>query len=170
MSLTSAILIRTATSADIASIQRIYNEGIQDRIATLDLDPKGDADIARWFAQHDARYCIIVANHGDTFVGWASLNRYSTRKAYHGVADISLYISREYRGKGIGRLLLENLQSRASESRFHKLILFTFPFNVLAQSLYRRAGFREVGVFQKHGTIDGHFVDVMAMEKQLPLV
>jgi L-amino acid N-acyltransferase YncA len=83
------------------------------------------------------------------------------------VADISVYIDRNWRGKGLGSKLLQALEGTAKENGFHKLVLFTFPFNQLGQGLYRKAGFREVGVFQNQGKLDGTFVDVMAMEKLL---
>lgn len=59
------------------------------------------------------------------------------------------------------------MERLSKEHRFHKLILFTFPFNDLGQGLYRKAGYREVGVFKNQGILDGKFVDVMAMEKLL---
>lgn len=103
----------------------------------------------------------------DRVIGWASLNPYSNRCAYDGVADISVYISREYRGKGAGGKLLSALEKVARENNFHKLVLFTFPFNGLGQGLYKKMGYSEVGIFQKQGVLDGEFVDVMALEKLL---
>lgn len=99
--------------------------------------------------------------------GWASLNPYSNRSAYDGVADLSIYISRDYRGKGLGKHLLAEIESIAAANGFHKIVLFTFPFNRLGQGLYRKRGYREVGVFQNQGKLDGKFVDVMVMEKLL---
>jgi L-amino acid N-acyltransferase YncA len=100
-------------------------------------------------------------------VGWASLNPYSHRCAYDGVADLSVYVERASRGRGIGKALLQELEHRAGQRNFHKLVLFTLPFNEAGQRLYRRCGFREVGLFREQGTLDGRFVDVMAMEKIL---
>jgi L-amino acid N-acyltransferase YncA len=113
------------------------------------------------------RYKVIVAEYKDQIVGWASLNQYNNRCAYDGVADLSVYISREFRGKGIGKQLFVELESIAREIGFHKMVLFTFPFNELGQGLYKKMGFREVGVFKNQGILDGKFVDVMAMEKLL---
>lgn len=159
--------VREATLADLPAIQRAYNEGIEDRIATLDLEPKDDIAIGAWFAQHSAPYVILVAEERDRFLGWASLNPYSAREAYRGVADLSVYVSRACRGMGVGRVLLEAIELQAVQRGFHKIVLFTFPFNKAGQSLYRGCGFQEVGVFYNHGRVDGGFVDVMAMEKIL---
>jgi L-amino acid N-acyltransferase YncA len=160
-------VIRLATEKDIESIRNIYNEGIEDRIATLETETKDYSFMKNWFDNHIGRYQVIVAEEEGTILGWASLNSYNNRAAYLGVADLSLYISRESRGKGIGGKLLEAIQIIAIENDFHKIILFTFPFNQLGQCLYRNKGYREVGVFKNQGILNGQYVDVMAMEKLL---
>jgi L-amino acid N-acyltransferase YncA len=123
--------------------------------------------IRSWFEEHQGRYSVLVAEIDSQIVGWASLNRYSHRCAYNGVADLSVYVDRSFRGKGIGTVLLKELEKEAKTNGFHKMVLFTFLFNKLGQRLYRKKGFREVGVFEKQGRLDGRFVDVMAMEKLL---
>jgi L-amino acid N-acyltransferase YncA len=161
------VVIREAMDTDILSILTIYNQGIEDRIATLETEIKDETYMRNWLENHRGRYKVIVAEEMGQIVGWASLNQYNNRCAYDGVADLSVYISRRYRGKGVGQKLLERLESLAKENGFHKIILFTFPFNQSGQGLYKKMGFREVGVFQKQGILDGEFVDVMAMEKLL---
>jgi L-amino acid N-acyltransferase YncA len=161
------LVIRKSKESDINSIQEIYNQGIEDRIATLEDETKNYSYMKNWYENHKGRYSVIVAENEGIVVGWASLNQYNNRCAYDGVADLSVYISRDYRGKGVGKKLLAKLESLAKENGFYKMILFTFSFNQLGQGLYRRMGFREVGVFKNQGKIDGNFVDVMAMEKIL---
>jgi phosphinothricin acetyltransferase len=70
-------------------------------------------------------------------------------------------------GRGIGSILLQELEKEAKANQFYKIVLFTFPFNDLGQGLYGKMGYREVGIFEKQGILDGQFVDVMAMEKLL---
>jgi L-amino acid N-acyltransferase YncA len=161
------IIIREARIEDIDSIVIIYNHGIEDRIATLEMETKDITYMNEWFAIHKGRYKILVAEQEGLIVGWGSLNQYNNRCAYDGVADLSLYIARDCRGKGIGGMLLSALEVTAKENLFHKILLFTFPFNQLGQGLYRKKGYREVGVFKNQGILDGEFVDVMAMEKLL---
>lgn len=161
------MVIREAVSRDIDSITRIYNQGIEDRIATLETEIKDPSYMNRWFAEHSGRYKILVAEQDGEIVGWSSLNPYSSRVAYQGVADLSVYISRSHRGRGIGGLLLLAIEKHAKENEFHKIVLFTFPFNETGQGLYKKRGYREVGVFKNQGLLDGKFVDVMAMEKLL---
>jgi L-amino acid N-acyltransferase YncA len=164
----TTVHVRTASVADLDAIRRIYNEGIADRIATLDEEPKTADDIAQWWAAHGDRYAVLVAEHaGGAIAGWASLNPYSHRCAYRGVADLSVYVARDARGTGIGTLLLRALEETAKANEFHKIVLFTFAFNAGGQGLYRKLGYREVGTFREQGRLDGRFVDVMAMEKIL---
>ncbi|MCY9133259.1 GNAT family N-acetyltransferase [Bacillus atrophaeus] len=99
--------------------------------------------------------------------GWASLNSYSHRCAYRGVAGLSIYISRSYRGRGVGKALLASIEKEAVDADIHKIVLFTFPFNMLGQGLYSSMGYRQVGIFKEQGKLDGQYVDIMAMEKIL---
>ncbi|MCJ8007161.1 arsinothricin resistance N-acetyltransferase ArsN1 family A [Lederbergia wuyishanensis] len=160
-------IVRGARETDLESIMEIYNQGIEDRIATLETEAKDISYMAEWFKQHQNRYSVVVAEEGNKIIGWASLNPYNSRCAYDGVADISVYISRKSRGKGVGGKLLSTIEITAKENNFYKLVLFTFPFNRLGQGLYKKMGFREVGIFENQGILDGEFVDVMAMEKVL---
>jgi L-amino acid N-acyltransferase YncA len=159
--------IREATEQDLPRIREIYNQGIEDRIATLEEETKTLEEMREWFHGRPSRYPVVVAEQEEEVVGWASLNPYSHRCAYAGVADLSVYVDRAWRGKGIGSKLLKALEEKAKENGFYKLVLFTFPFNQMGQRLYRKHGFREVGVFENQGVLDGRFVDVMAMEKML---
>ena len=160
--------VRSAHSEDLDDIRRIYNEGIADRIATLDEDPKTPGEMVAWWADHVGRYAVLVAEDSNGVVlGWASLNPYSHRCAYRGVADLSVYVARNARARGVGSALLTALEKTANADGFHKIVLFTLPFNAGGQHLYQRCGYREVGVFREQGRLDGNFVDVMAMEKIL---
>ncbi|MBM6617067.1 N-acetyltransferase [Bacillus sp. RD4P76] len=161
------MVIREAVSKDLTSILTIYNQGIEDRIATLETEQKDQQYMMKWFSKHQNRYKVLVAEIEDIIVGWASLNPYNARDAYRGVADLSIYIARSHRGSGIGSVLLEQIEQLAIQNHFHKIVLFTFSFNGLGQGLYRKRGFREVGVFKNQGILDGNYVDVMAMEKLL---
>jgi L-amino acid N-acyltransferase YncA len=158
---------RLASINDLESILYIYNQGIEDRIATLEEDQKDIEYMTDWFNNHNGRFVVIIIEHNDVIVGWASLNPYSNRSAYAGVADLSIYIKRDYRGKGIGSLLIKEIECTARMNQFHKIVLFTFAFNNLGQGLYRKNGYKEVGVFKNQGKLDGVFVDVMIMEKLL---
>ncbi len=161
-------VIRHATEKDLPAILSIYNEGIEDRIATLETDQKDAVYINQWFQSHKGRYIVLVSEDMGGINGYASIQPYSPRAAYAGVGELSVYIRRGARGQGIGGQLLRNLEEEAAKKQFHKLVLFTFPFNTLGQGLYRKRGYREVGIFKDQGILDGTYVDVMIMEKILP--
>ena len=165
------VTVRAATLADLSAIRLIYNQGIEDRVATLDTDAKTEAEIHEWLRDRDERYAVLVATEADGVVGWASLNRYSHRCAYDGVAELSVYVRRDRRGSGVGSSLLRDIERAATRNGFHKVVLFAFPTNEPGRRLYVKAGFRDVGTFREQGRLDGKFVDVIAMEKILkPLV
>ncbi|HEY8315043.1 MAG TPA: arsinothricin resistance N-acetyltransferase ArsN1 family A [Candidatus Baltobacteraceae bacterium] len=159
--------VRDATVADLPAIGSIYNQGIADRQATLDVGPKDENDMRAWLADHGGRYAVLVAERNGEVVGWASLNSYSHRCAYDGVADLSIYVAREHRSTGIGTRLLPLLERRAIEQAFHKIVLFALASNDAGARLYSILGYRHVGVFREQGRIDEEFVDVIAMEKIL---
>ncbi|WP_379162691.1 arsinothricin resistance N-acetyltransferase ArsN1 family A [Paenibacillus sp. sgz5001063] len=163
----TTLTVRTAVNKDAESLLRIYNQGIEDRIATLETGLKDMAYMETWLQEHQGRHTVLVAEQEGAVIGWASLNPYSHRCAYSGVADLSVYIERSVRGQGIGSALLAKLEATAQDNGFHKIVLFTFPFNDAGQGLYRKRGYREVGVFEKQGVMDGSYIDVMVMEKLL---
>jgi len=162
------LAIRSARLEDIPSITRIYNQGIADRVATLEVDEKAEDDVKTWLLdERPTRYAVLVAESNGMIAGWAALRPYSHRCAYAGVADLSIYVERGARGKGVGEQLLAALEESARSGEFHKIVLFTFPFNEAGQRLYRKRGFREVGTFREQGTLDGRLIDVLIMEKIL---
>jgi L-amino acid N-acyltransferase YncA len=157
--------VRVAGIADAAAICRIYNEGIQDRVATLETEERTPEERVKWLQARGARHPVLVAEAESGVVGWASLNVFNARRAYEHVADLSLYVQREWRGQGVGRRLLEALVARASELGYHKIVLAAFPWNEAGMRAYRRAGFREVGIYREQGRLDGRWVDTVVMEK-----
>ena len=164
----SSYRVRLATPDDAEAVCRIYNEGIEDRIATLETELRTPDERHRWMASRSARHPIIVAETpaGDV-AGWGSLNVFNARDAYRFVADFSVYVERAHRGKGVGRVLLVRLIELAREHGFHKLVLSAFPFNPAGVALYERFGFRTVGIYREQGMLDGRWVDTIVMEKLL---
>ena len=163
----TAIAIRAATEADAGVICQIYNQGIEDRIATLETELRTPEERRQWLAARGPRHPVFVAVAEETVVGWSSLNVYNPRPAYQYVADLSVYVERGWRGRRVGRRLLEHLIERARALGYHKMMLSTFPFNVSGVALYERMGFSRVGVFREMGQLDGRWIDTLIMEKML---
>src|SRR5262244_1721466 len=162
-----ALTIRDATLADAEAIRRIYNEGIEDRVATLETETRTAAERREWLAARGARHPVLVAEIDGAAAGWASLNRFNARPVYDHVADLSVYVDRAWRGHGVGRALLGAVIERARLIGYHKIVLAAFPYNAAGMALYRSAGFTRVGVYREQGWLDGRWVDVIVMERLL---
>jgi phosphinothricin acetyltransferase len=160
--------VRLAVTADAATVCRIYNQGIEDRVATLETELRTPDERLMWLEGRSPRHPVIVAETDDGgVVGWGSLNVYNAREAYRFVADFSVYVERAYRGKGVGRVLLTRLIELGREHGFHKLVLSAFPFNTGGMTLYEKLGFRTVGIYKEQGQLDGRWVDTIVMERLL---
>jgi L-amino acid N-acyltransferase YncA len=163
----AALAIRHAGEGDAAAIARISNEGILDRLATLETELRSADERRQWLAGKSERHPVLVAEHRGEIVAWASLNIFNPRRCYDHVADFSIYVAREWRGCGAGRALLERLIEAARALGFRKLVLAAFPFNPAGVALYERAGFTRVGIYREQGQLDGKWVDIVVMEKLL---
>lgn len=161
-------ITRKAKIEDIPLIKDIYNQGIEDRIATLETRLRDVEEMERWFTSRGERYRVVVIEDREGKVlGWASINVFNSRCCYSGVGDLSIYVERTMRGKGLGKPLLNYLIEVAKEHDFHKLVLSTFEFNEVGKRLYKSAGFREVGTYINQGMLDNKFVNITIMEKLL---
>jgi L-amino acid N-acyltransferase YncA len=160
--------VRDATLEDADAIARIYNQGIEDRMATLETSLRTAEERRQWLAARSERHPVLVATtEARQVVGWASLNPFNPRPAYDHVADFSVYVDRAARGSGVGTRLLRALEARAREIGYHKLVLAAFPNNADGMRLYERRGFDVVGTYHEQGLLDGAWVDVILMEKIL---
>lgn len=153
---------------DIEQITEIYNQGIQDRIATLESTIKSVEEMIDWLNNKSSRHkVLVISDENDVVKGWASLNVFNARECYQGVADISIYIRRENRGQGLGKDLLLALVEVAKQMGFYKMVLTTLSINNTGHKLYQSVGFTKVGTYVKQGMLDGKWVDVHVMEKFL---
>ena len=100
--------------------------------------------------------------------GWAGLSSYRARACYAGIAEFSIYLDRNARGRGIGRQLLAALVDAARGRGYWKLVSRVFPANAASRALCRACGFREVGVYEKHAQLDGQWMDVVIVERLIP--
>jgi phosphinothricin acetyltransferase len=156
---------RAAHVDDAAAIAAIYNEGITDRIATFETEPRSAEHVDRWF---DGRHPIVVVEgDGGVVLAFASTSTYRDRACYVGIAEFSVYVARGRRGTGAGRVAMAALIDAATKAGFWKLISRIFPENTASLALMARMGFREVGVYQRHGKLDGRWRDCVIVERLL---
>jgi L-amino acid N-acyltransferase YncA len=152
---------RAAQPVDAPAIAAIYNQGIADRVATFETEPRSPEDIAAWFTPGRL---IMVAENGGAVVAFAASFPYSTRPCYAGVNEFSVYVARDWRGKGAGRAVLAALIEAGSAHSLHKLTSRVFPENAASRGLLKRLGFDEIGIHRRHGKLDGEWRDCVTVE------
>lgn len=155
--------VRVAVMTDAARIAMIYNEGIADRVATFQTVPRSVADIEGWMASD---YPLLVAGD-DAVMAFAVAQPYRSSPYYEGVREFSIYVARDGRGKGFGRLALAALFEAVQARGWWKLVSRVFPENTASRRLLASLGFREVGTYEKHARLDGQWRDVVIVEKLL---
>ena len=162
-----ATVVRLARADDAAAIATIYNEGIADRVATFETEPRTPEQIAGQLADKGDRYPTVVVDRGGQIVAWASAGSYRNRPAYAGVAEHSVYVARDARGTGAGRAALEGLIREYAQRGFWKIVSRIFPENTASIRLHERCGFRVVGVYRRHGKLEGEWRDCVIVERLL---
>jgi L-amino acid N-acyltransferase YncA len=155
------LIARSATTADSESIAKIYNQGIEDRVATFETRLRSAAEVRTWF---DGVHPIVTVVSGDEVVAFASTSTYRSRDCYAGVAEFSVYVERSFRGRGAGRSAMVALLRAARDAGLHKLVSRVFLDNVASLALLSSLGFRQVGVYERHAQLDGVWRDVAIVE------
>ncbi len=154
--------VRYATPSDAVAIATIYNQGIEDRVATFETHLRTAEDVQAWF---DDRHPILVVEKDGEIIAFASSSTYSARECYSGIAECSVYVKRDMRAHGAGRIALEALIRAAEEAGFWKLVSRVFIENKASRKLIGSLGFREVGIYEKHAKLDGIWRDVIFVER-----
>lgn len=155
---------RAATVVDAPEIAAIYNQGIEDRQATFETRPRTPDDVEKWF---DGVHPIVVVEDEGQVLAFAATSPYRPRDCYAGIAECSVYVARDARGRGVGRLALSALIEAAESAGYWKLLSRIFLENAASRFLVRALGFREVGVYEKHGQLDSAWKDVVIVERLL---
>ena len=149
---------------DLAAVAAIYNEGIEDRLATFETRPRSADEAASWL---EDGLPFLVAVAGGQVVGFARVSPYSDRCVYEGVGEHGVYVARSTRGGGVGRRLLEALCGEAERAGLYKLTSRVFTDNAASRAVHVAAGFYEVGVQRRHGRLDGRWKDCVLVERLL---
>jgi L-amino acid N-acyltransferase YncA len=161
------MLTRPATPADAGSITEIYNQGIEDRIGTFETEPRTVGQVQDWFEAtgHLGHYPIVVTEDECRIVAFASTSAYRSRACYGGIAEFSVYVARDCRGRGAGRAALTALIEAAESAGYWKLVSRIFTENDASRRACAAVGFREVGTYVKHAKLDGVWRDVVVVER-----
>ena len=161
------LVIRDLTESDWSEVDAIYRDGIATGHATFEVEPPGwrEFDAGKLAAHRH------VAVDGDAIVGWAAASPTSTRDAYRGVAEHSIYVAADARGRGVGHALLAALIDYTEGAGIWTLQSGIFPENVGSLALHAAHGFRVVGKREKlalmtYGPLAGHWRDVLLVERR----
>ena len=161
------LTLRNLRPEDWPEVRRIYQEGIATGDATFETEPPS------WEAFDGGRLPEprLVAEVGDGMVvGWAVLSPVSSRCVYGGVAEVSVYVAEEVRGRGVGTALLGELVRRSEDSGLWTLQAGIFPENRATVALHRKHGFREVGRRERIGKMGGRWRDTLLLERRSEVV
>ncbi len=172
------LVIRKATTGDLESITEIYNHSIQTSNATFDLEPRSLSEQRAWFQTHGDRYPILVAEsdrravgaEGDSpsVIGWASLSPWSDRCGYRVAVEVSVYVSSDHQGRGVGRQLCQAILTRCEQLGFHAALARITAGNQASLRLFERFGFEQVGLLKEVGYKFGQLLDVHVLERIFP--
>lgn len=157
----SAMKSRRAKPTDAAEIARIYNESIEDGIATFETRRRTATDVLPWF---DGAHPVVLVEEDGRVIAFAAAFTYRSRECYAGIAEFSVYVERQSRRRGAGRAAMTALLSEAERAGHWKLVSRVFVENTSSLALLRSLGFREVGIYEKHGKLDGIWRDVVIVE------
>jgi phosphinothricin acetyltransferase len=154
------------TADDWDAVRAIYVEGLATGNATFE---RSAPDWAKWDNGH-LRSCRLVVRADGAVLGWAALSPVSSRAVYAGVAEVSVYVGAEARGRGVGLTLLQALVAESEREGIWTLQAGIFPENEASLALHRKCGFREVGRREAIGCMDGRWRDTVLMERRSAVV
>jgi L-amino acid N-acyltransferase YncA len=157
------VLVRPLHPDDYPAVSATFAEGIATALATFETTVPTWED---WDATHLDEHRFVAELDGDV-VGWVAVVPYSRRTVYRGVGEESVYVAKRARGRGVGRALLEAVIESARAGGLWTLQAGIFPDNGASLALHRAAGFREVGIRERIGQLDGVWRDVVLLELRL---
>lgn len=168
-------IVRDATARDAAAIARIYNHGIEDRVATFETQPRTPEQIEALLAERWAggpvgapdgkvKHPTVVVERDGQVVAWAGASTYRSRPCYDGVAEFSVYVDRSAHRTGAGTAAMRGLIAACEALGFWKLTSRVFADNTASRAFHRSLGFREVGTYLRHGKLDGAWKDCVIVE------
>jgi L-amino acid N-acyltransferase len=160
--------IRLAEPRDAEAIRAIYNLEVRESTVTFDLVPRTLEDQLAWLAEHSGgRPAVVAVDDDGDVMGFGSLTPYKERPAYAPTVEDSVYVHRERRGSGVGRLVLAELVRLAEQYGYHSVVARIVGGHDASISLHAAHGFELVGVEREVGRKLGRWLDVVVMQKML---
>jgi phosphinothricin acetyltransferase len=163
------MIIRDAVEADLPAIVEIYNATVPTRMVTAELEPTTVEARLPWFREHSSdHYPFWVAESEGRVIGWLDFKRFLPRCAYRGTAEISVYVDKEFRRRGVGQRLLEQALARAPSLGITALVGLIFGHNESSLKLFSCLGFERWGFFPGVAQLDGVERDLVVMGQHCP--
>jgi phosphinothricin acetyltransferase len=160
-----SLLIRDATEADLPAILEIYNDAVANTTAIWNETMVDLANRRDWFAARQARgFPVLVADEDGVVKGYASYGDWRAFEGFRHTVEHSVYVHREARGEGIGRLLMRELITRAASNGIHVMIACVEAGNAASIRLHETLGFRLTGTFSEVGIKFGRWLDLACLE------
>lgn len=160
------ITIRPFVKSDFPSVKDIYQQGIDSGDATFQEQAK---DYDDW-NESVLSNCRLVAENNRQIIGWAALSSASNRCVYSGIAEVSVYVSSNSQGSGVGNSLLESLIKASEEQGIWTLQAGIFPENKASIHIHSKNGFKVLGIRDKLGQMNGIWRDIVFMERRSKVV
>lgn len=157
--------VRLATIDDAEAIRGIYNLEVLESTVTFDLVPRSLEEQEAWIESHAGAHPAVVAESEGTVCGFGSLSAYKERPAYRTSVEDSVYVHREFQGRGVGNLLLTSLVGLAADHGFHALFARIVGGHDASIRLHQKCGFEIVGVEKEVGRKFGQWLDVCLMQR-----
>lgn len=163
------VTIRPATESDLVAINDIYNHYVLHSTCTYQEEPEPLEGRREWFRRHGEKHPVLIAEAGGQVTGWGSLSAYHQRSAYRQTVENSVYVHHQHQRCGIGSLLLDELISRAGNLGHHAIIAGIDAEQTASVALHAKFGFERVGCLKQIGFKFGRWLDVIYMERILPV-
>ena len=165
----SDIVIRPASEADLSIITEIYAEAVAVGTASFEVVPPDEEEMtARFLRLAAERYPYVVAERGETVLGYGYVSPYRARPAYRHTVEDSVYLAVEARGQGIGGALLRRLIDDATALGFRQMVaVIGDSANEASVRLHRAAGFELVGTLKDVGYKHARWLDTVIMQRAL---
>ncbi len=159
--------IRLANKKDLKDIMEILNYSIINENARFDEEPFNFGDISDWYKVHTNLYPVFVAVINDIVAGWASIAPFSTKSAFRYTVENSIYIHQDYRGQGIGKILLDKIIKESKNLGYHSILALITGTNEASIELHKKFGFNSVGNMEEVGFKFNEWLDVNILELKL---
>lgn len=162
------ILVRDARHSDLHALLEIYNDSVLTSPATFDLEPQSLGQRRKWFSEHGRSFPLVVAEGQGRVLGYASLSQFRDKPGYSMSEEDSVYVDKDFQGKGVGKALMRVILERAVALGYHTVIAAIVPPNEASVRLHEGFGFVYIGNFKEVGFKFSRWQDVAFYQLFLP--